>query len=274
MITIKTKEEIETLRQGGKILANVIEKIAKEIRIGTTTGQIEDMACDLIKKASARPSFKGYKSDLERKEFPTALCISINNQVVHTPALPSRRLMPGDIVGIDLGIEYPSYAEASEGKPFNEARRGFYTDMAVTIPVGKISAEAKKLIKATKKSLDMAIAEVKPGNHLSDIGRAVQNYIESQGFSVVRDLVGHGVGYAVHEDPQIPNFIVKNGKFEDAELKPGMVLAIEPMVNLGSPEIKSMPDGFTIETLDGGLSAHFEHTVVVTDNGREVLTKI
>jgi methionyl aminopeptidase len=222
------------------------------------------MACDLIKKAGARPSFKGYKSDLERKEFPTALCVSINNQVVHAPSLPSRRLAAGDIVGIDLGIEYP----------FENGEKGFYTDMAVTIPVGKISAEAKKLIKATKKSLGMAIAEVKPGNHLSDIGRAVQNCIESQGFSVVRDLVGHGVGYAVHEDPQIPNFIVKNGKFEDAELKPRMVLAIEPMVNAGSPEIKSMPDGFTIETLDGCLSAHFEHTVAVTDGGCEVLTEL
>lgn len=264
MITIKTEEEIEILRQGGKILAEVMSKIVKEIKPGITTGQIEDMACSLIKRVGARPSFKGYKSDFDRKEFPTALCVSVNNQVVHTPSFPSRRLIAGYIVGIDLGIEYP----------FKEGEKGFYTDMAITVPVGKISAEAKKLIKATKKSLDLAIAAVKPGNYLSDIGRAVQNYIESQGFSVVRDLVGHGVGYAVHEDPQIPNFIAKNGKFQDVELRPGMVLAIEPMVNNGSPEIKSMLDGFTIETLDGGLSAHFEHTVVVSENGCEVLTKM
>lgn len=264
MTTIKTEKEIEILREGGKILANIIKKIISEIKSGITTGQLEDLACSLIKKAGGRPSFKEYKTKEDNKPFPTALCISINDEVVHVPAMPSRRLNIGDIVGIDLGIEYP----------FEEEKKGFYTDMAITVPVGKISKEAKKLIKATKKSLDLAIKKIKPGNTLNDIGKTIEQFVEKQGFSVVRDLVGHGVGYDVHEDPQIPNFAIEGNKFDNIILKSGMVLAIEPMVNAGSYEIKNAPDGFSIKTADGSLSAHFEHTVAVTEKGCEVLTKI
>lgn len=264
MTTIKSEKEIEILKEGGKILANIIKKIISEIKPGITTGQLEDLACSLIKKAGGRPSFKEYKTKEDNKPFPTALCISVNDEVVHVPATPSRRLNIGDIVGIDLGIEYP----------FEEGKKGFYTDMAVTVPVGKISKEAKKLIKTTKKSLDLAIKKIKPGNTLNDIGKTIEQFVEKQGFSVVRDLVGHGVGYDVHEDPQIPNFAIEGKIFENIILKPGMVLAIEPMVNVGSYEIKNAPDGFSIKTADGSLSAHFEHTIIVTEDGCEIATKL
>jgi len=263
MITIKTTEEIEILKEGGKILAGVMKKIISEIKPGITTGRLEDLACSLIKKAGGRPSFKGYKTESDNKSYPSALCISINNEVVHAPAVPSRRLNFGDIAGIDVGMEYP----------FKEGKKGLYTDMAATVAVGKVSREAKKLIKATKKSLELGLKEIKAGRTLNDMARVIQGYVEKNGFSVVRDLVGHGVGYGVHEDPHIPNFAVENGRFENIIFKPGMVLAIEPMVNAGAYDIKNGADGFTIITSDGSLSAHFEHTIVVTEKGCEILTK-
>lgn len=264
MVTIKTDKEIEIIKEGGKILAKIMKKIVAEVKPGATTGQLEQLACTLIQEYGGRPSFKGYKSTLENIAFPTALCTSVNDEIVHTPALPSRRLNVGDIIGIDAGMEYP----------YNKDKKGFYTDMAVTVAVGKTSKQAKKLIKVTKKSLDLAIKQVKPGNSISLIGSAVEKYVEANGFSVVRDLVGHGVGYSVHEDPQIPNYVIKGRNFGDIIMKPGMVLAIEPMVNVGSHEIRNMPDGYTIKTIDKSLSAHFEHTVAVTKNGCEIITKI
>ena len=266
MVTIKTEKEIKVLRDGGKILANITKKLRNAVKPGITTGQLEQMACSLIREAGGCPSFKGYKTNLDNIAFPTALCTSINDEVVHTPALPSRRLNVGDIVGIDIGMEYPAYVssfakamddkEASAGKPCKENKKGLYTDMAITVPVGKVSKEAKKLINVTKKSLDLAIKQIKPNNKLTDIARAVQEYVESNGYSVVRDLVGHGVGYDVHEDPQIPNYVVEGKKFNNVILKPGMVLAIEPMVNVGSHEIKNVSDGLTIKTVDKSISAH------------------
>jgi methionyl aminopeptidase len=273
MVAIKTKDEIEKIKQGGCILANIMKKIIAEVKPGATTGQLEETACSLIQKAGGRPSFKGYKSKHDRAAYPTALCLSINDEVVHTPALPSRRLNAGDIIGIDIGMEFP-YGKPPSPPLSGGSVKGFYTDMAMTMPVGKISKEAKKLIKITKKSLELAIKQVKPGNSLNDIARAVQGFVEANGFSVVRDLVGHGVGYEVHEDPQIPNYVAGGKKFNDIILKPGMVLAIEPMVNVGSWEIKNMPDGMTIKTADGSLSAHFEHTIIVTEDGCEVATKV
>lgn len=262
MIIIKTKKEIEIIRQGGKILAGILNKLIKEVKPGVTTGHLEKMACDLIKKAGGRPSFKGYKSMRDARAFPTALCISINYEVVHGPALPSRELKAGDIVDIDIGMEYP----------YREDNHGYYTDMSATVPVGKISKEAKKLINVTRKSLGLAIKQVKPGNSLNDIGRAIQQFVEAEGFSVVRELVGHGVGIAVHEEPQVPNYEINDNSMDNVILKPGMVIAIEPMVNVGGWKIKTADDGFTIVTADGSLSAHFEHTVAVMEKGREVLT--
>jgi len=263
MIIIKSDKEIAILRAGGKILSAVLKEVASRVRPGTTTGELEQKAVSLIKAAGGRPAFKGYKTIHDARAFPTALCTSINSEVVHAPAVPSRKLNSGDIVGIDIGMEYP----------FGEKVHGYYTDMAITVAVGKITPAAKKLMKATKKSLMLAIEQVKPGNTLNDIGQTVQDSVEAEGFSVVRDLVGHGVGTAVHEDPQIPNYRILGSNFENTVLAPGMVIAIEPMVNMGGYKVKSLADGFTIATADKSLSAHFEHTVAVTETGHEVLTK-
>lgn len=274
MIVIKTKEQIEIIKQGGRILAVVMEKIAAEVKPGATTGRLEEVACSLIKAAGGRPSFKGYESGQDGESFPTALCVSINNEVVHVPSLPSRMLKEGDIIGVDLGMEYPVFVPqrgSSAGKP---AKQGYYTDMAMTVPVGKISREARRLIDVTRKSLELAIKEIKPGNTLNDIGRAVQTYVEANGFSVVRGLVGHGVGLAVHEEPQVPNFVIEKEGCNNMVFKPGMVLAVEPMVNAGDYEIKYGDDHFSVLTADGSLSAHFEHTVAVTEGGHIVLTEL
>ncbi len=264
MIIIKTAKEIEIIRQGGKILAGVLARLIKEVKPGATTGDLEELACLLIKKSGGRPAFKGYKSMHSSRAYPTALCTSINYEVVHAPSLPSRIINSGDIIGIDLGMEYP----------FGQEKHGYYTDIAQTVAVGKVNKKAKNLLAVTKKSLALAIAQVKPGNTLRDIGRAVEKYVESRGFSVVRDLVGHGVGNAVHEDPQIPNYEINGLGFENVILKPGMILAIEPMINEGDWRIKNCRDGFTIVTADGSLSAHFEHTIAVTENGYKIMTKL
>ena len=275
MVTIKKENEIALIREGGHILSGILKKIAAEVKPGVKTDYLEKMACDLIKQAGGRPAFKGYKTFLDDKGFPTALCTSINDEVVHAPAIPGRVLNEGDIIGIDVGMEYPIQEHPQNGKPYNKLSKkgGFYTDMAITVPVGNVGKDVQKLIDVTKKSLDLGIAQVKPGNTLNDIGRAIQKYAEAQGFSVVRDLVGHGVGFAVHEDPQVPNYEVRDRSMKNVTLKSGMVIAIEPMVNMGSYEIMGSEDGFTIVTTDESLSAHFEHTVVVTNNGCEILTK-
>lgn len=260
MITIKKANEIELIRQGGKILGQIMRQLIAEIKPGATTGHLEQMADFLIKQAGGRPSFKGFKSDKDDKPFPTALCACINNEVVHAPSLPSRELKAGDIINIDIGMEYPI-----------ANKRGYYTDMAATVAVGKVSREAQKLIRVTKRALILGIEQVRPGNSLNNIGKAIEQYVATSGFSVVRDLVGHGVGYDLHEDPQIPNYELSYNK--KIILKPGMVLAIEPMVNTGDFKVKTGADGLTILTVDGSLSAQFEHTVLVTEQGHEILTK-
>jgi len=255
MITIKNDKEIELLRQGGKILGSTMKRLFKEIKPGVTTGHLEQMADFLIKEAGGRPSFKGFRSSKKDKPFPTAICTCINDEVVHAPSLPTRELKSGDIINLDLGIEY----------------QGFYTDLAATAAVGKASREAQKLIRVAKQALAVALEQVRPGNSLNNIGKAVEQYVKAAGFSVVRDLVGHGVGYSVHEEPQIPNYDLADNK--KIILKPGMVLAVEPMINSGDWRIKDGPDGLTVLTADGSLSAQFEHTVLVTETGHEVLTK-
>jgi len=268
MITIKKDNEIELLRQGGKILGQILKQLIAEVRPGVTTGHLEQMANFLIKKSGGRPSFKGFKSDEGDKPYPTALCACVNDEVVHAPSLPSRELKSGDIINIDVGMEFPAYAETSSGKPVN---RGFYTDMAATAAVGKVSREAQKLIKVTKQALMLGIEQIRPGNSLNNIGKAIEQYVKANNFSVVRDLVGHGVGYELHEDPQIPNYDLSYNK--KIILKPGMVLAIEPMVNVGDWQVKEAADGLTFLTADGSLSAQFEHTILVTEQGHEILTK-
>lgn len=258
MIIYKTEAEIALIHEGGRRLGKILKRLTASIKPGTTTGELEALACQLIEQAGGRPSFKGYRSSPQGKPYPTALCISINHQVVHAPALPSRPIKAGDVVSIDIGMEYP-------------AENGLFTDMAVTVGIGSIGRAAEALIAATRKSLELAIKQVKPGASVYDIGRAVEDYVVSHGFSVVRDLVGHGVGKAVHEEPQIPNFPIEANK--RVMLKPGMVIAIEPMVNMGRHEVVTGPDGMSIDTADESLSAHFEHTVAVTRTGHLVLTK-
>jgi len=255
MSTIKTPKEIEILREGGKVLAQIIEEVSSMVKPGVSTFDLNKRADDLIKKAGGRASFRNYKPKGNKTSYPASLCVSINDEVVHAIPSKNKTLYDGDIVGIDLGMEY----------------KGLYTDMAVTLPVGEISDEAKKLIDTTKKSLELGIKAIKNGGFIGDIGFAVQQYAEGQDFSVVRDLVGHGVGHKVHEEPMVPNY-GKRGTGE--KLKTGMVLALEPMINIGTFNVTVDDDTWTIRTADNSLSAHFEHTVVVTDKGVEVLTKI
>jgi len=263
MISIKTKQEIEIIREGGKKLAKILKELSAEVVSGSQTGQLEELACKLIKKAGGRAAFKNLLIP-GNKRFPTAICTSINNEVVHAPALPSRELKKGDIIKIDIGMEYP----------YEKGVTGYYTDMAVTVPVGEIDNEVQRLVNITKKCLILGINQVKPGNDLNDIGRAIQNYAETEGFSVVKEMVGHGVGYDIHEEPQVPHFEVLDNSMKIITLKPGMVIAIEPMINMGDWRIKSSSDGYTYVTKDGSLSAQFEHTVAVTKEGYIVLTEL
>ena len=248
MITIKTEEEIQVMREGGKMLAHILEDIAKDIAPGVTTKQLDTKAEKLIKEAGAKPAFKGYEG------FPGIVCTAVNEEMVHT--VPSDKpLAKGDILSLDIGLIY----------------KGMYLDMARTYPVGEISLEASHLIKTTKKSLRIGIKKARPGNTVGDIGNTIQRFVEGQGYGVVRILCGHGIGKELHEDPKIANF----GKRGDGEeLKQGMVICIEPMVTAGKYDLKKADDGHGYVTKDGSLSAHFEDTVAITQDGAEILTKI
>ncbi|KKS26271.1 MAG: Methionine aminopeptidase [Parcubacteria group bacterium GW2011_GWC2_42_6] len=254
------------MRQGGEILAAVLAELAKNIKPGITTAFLDELAEQLIYEKGALPGFKGFDG------YPATLCTSINEEIVH--ALPSeRKMQAGDIISLDLGVLYPP--EQCGACPMAGGcggQRGLYTDAAITVAVGEISEEAKNLIVATRAALESAVRIIKPGQKLSKVSEAIQRKAEQAGFAVIRDLVGHGVGYELHEDPQIPNFIDRN--FRDVVLQEGMVLAIEPMLSLGSHAIKKSSDGFGFRTKDKSLAAHFEHTVAVTKNGGEVLTRI
>jgi methionyl aminopeptidase len=268
MIIIKNKKQIEIMRQGGKILAEILNEVAKAVKPGITTKELDELAQELIFAYGGKPAFLGYQG------FPAALCASVNDVIVHA-APKGDKLKESDIVGLDLGILYPFKDCAGcfmlRNCPPKKKIEGLYTDMAITVPVGKISKKAQKLIDTTKQSLEVGLKEVKPGNHIGDIGFAIQQFVESQGFSIVRNLVGHGVGKEVHEPPQIPNF---GKKGEGEKLKPGMTLAIEPMVAVGGYELEKTEDGHGFRVKDKSLTAHFEHTIVVTESGYDVLTKI
>jgi methionyl aminopeptidase len=247
MVNIYSEKEIEIMQKGGKILAKTLKILSKKVKSGITTAYLNKVAEDLIFSFGAQPSFKGFNG------YPAALCTSVNEEIVH--AIPSKRILKnGDILSLDLGVRY----------------RGLCTDAAITIPIGKIDKKVKKLITTTKKSLEIAIKQAKSNNHLEDIGWATQNYVEKQGFNVIRELVGHGVGKQVHEDPQILNY---GRKGQGIELKEGMVLAVEPMVAMRNWRIKKGEDGFSYKTLDNGLCAHFEHTIAITKRGPKILTK-
>ena len=247
----KQPEEIEAIGRGGKILGAILERTAQMVRPGISTAELNDYAEREIRIAGGRPSFIGYGD--RKNPFPAGLCTSINDAVVHGVPSSEDILKEGDIIGLDIGMEY----------------EGFYTDTAVTVPVGKVSAEASKIIKVTEQALKNAIKAAKPGNRIGDIGFAMQSLAEGSGFSVVRDLVGHGVGYAVHEDPSVPCY-GKPGV--GIELVENMVLAIEPMICQQKPRVIFDSDGWTIRTSDGGLAAHFEHTIAITAKGAKILT--
>lgn len=248
MISIKSPRELELMRFAGQVVAQVLAQLEEAVTEGVTTRELDAMAERIIRKAGCIPAFKGYQG------FPGSICASINEEVVH--GIPgSRRLRQGDIISIDVGAVY----------------KGYYGDAAVTVPVGEVTPEARRLIEVTREALNKGLEKAAEGNHLTDISFAIQSYVESNGFSVVRNYVGHGIGNQMHEEPQIPNF-GKPGR--GPRLKEGMVLAIEPMVNAGDWQVEVLPDNWTVVTLDRKLSAHFEHTVAVTKNGGEILTKL
>ena len=247
MIEIRSPEEIENVRTAGKAVRKVLDVLCNKAAPGVSTRQLDKIAEEIIRQANGTAAFKGYKG------YPSATCASVNSVVVHGIPSDDEVLKEGDIISFDVGVGI----------------NGYYADAAVTIAIGKISESAQKLIDVTRKSLDLGIDKALEGNRVSDISYAVQQFVESNGFSVVRKFVGHGIGRELHEEPEIPNFGQPN---KGARLKEGMLLAIEPMVNEGSYEVKIRPDGWTACTKDGLLSAHFEHTVLVRKNKAEILT--
>lgn len=276
MLSLKLPEEIRALREGGRRLAAILAQLVKATRPGVTTGALEDLANSLIMAVGGATAFKNYPMG-GGIFFPSTLCISINDEVVHGSSLPSRSIQSGDIVDLDIGMAWP-VTEALRKKfrlPRNPqtAHGGFFTDMCVTVGVGKISAAAKKLLQVTQECLERGIKAAKPGQRLNDIARAISSHAEKHGYGVVRDLVGHGVGYLAHEKPDVMNFIIDERAPENIRLEPGLVIAIEPMINAGDWRVKVADNDYTILTADGSLSAHFEHTVVITESGAEILTQ-
>lgn len=247
MIRIYNQEEIEILREGGKRLAQIVKALAKEIRANKTGKEVDDFARDLFKKSGGKPSFLNYQG------FPAAVCISVNNEVVHTAPMDGR-FKDGDIVGLDVGMNYG----------------GYHTDMAITLPVGKIDNKTAGFVMTAKAALGSAIKVCKPKATTGDVGYVVQNFVEKKGYSVVRELAGHGVGKKLHMDPSVPNY---GKKGSGITLKKGMILAIEPIINMGKADIISEKKKHCIRTKDNSLSAHFEHTVLITEKGAEILTQ-
>lgn len=248
---VKSQKEIEIIAEGGKLLRDCLYRTADLVKPGVSTWELNEFAHAAIKKAGGKPSFIGYGP--KNNPYPAALCTSINDVVVHGIPRKTDILQEGDIIGLDIGMQY----------------KGLFTDTAITVKVGKVDAKAEKLVSITKQCLDEAIKQARPGNRTGDIGFTIQSIAEAAGFSVVRDLVGHGVGYAVHEDPAVPCY----GKKGTGELlEAGMVIAIEPMLTIGSHEIVFEDDGWTIATEDGSWSAHFEHTLAITNKAARILT--
>ncbi len=255
MIVRKNMAELEKMRAAGLLVWKVLDTLKKMVAEGVTTYDLEVTAEKMISEGGARPAFKGYSTPSAGTKFPFVLCTSVNEEIVHGMPSQKRVLKSGDIVSIDTGVQL----------------NGYYGDSAITVGVGEISEEAKRLLEVTRESLELAIEKARPGNRLFDICGTVERHVTSHGFSVVREFVGHGIGTQMHEEPQIPNYVDR--KNENPRLKEGMVLAIEPMVNAGGPASRVRADRWTAVTEDGKYSAHFEHTVAVTANGPWVLTR-
>ncbi len=242
MIIYKSREEIEMMDRCNRVVAQILAEVAGQVEPGVTTADLDQLADRMCRDASVRPAFKGYRG------YPCVLCTSVNEEVVHGIPSPKKLLKEGDIIGLDFGVVLD----------------GYFGDAAVTVPVGRIPRETQDLLRVTRESLQRGIAAARPGNRLSDISAAVQRHVESHGYSVVREFVGHGIGTALHEDPQVPNY---GAPGSGPVLKEGLVLAIEPMVNIGGPGVRIHADGWTASTLDGSLSAHFERSIAITADG-------
>lgn len=249
MIHLKSAKEIETMKGASKIVAEILLELRENVRDGVTTADLDKIAEEMTLKKKAKPAFKGYRG------FPASLCVSVNDQVVHGIPTSKRTLKNGDIVGLDFGVIYD----------------GYYGDSAVSVAVGPISPDVDRLLKITEQCLYRAIEQAIPGNFISDISGAVQKLADANNFGIVREFCGHGIGRSLHEDPPVLNY-VQNGK--GPKLKAGLVLAIEPMINLGTEKVRVLDDGWTVVTADGQPSAHFEHTIAITANGPEILTKL
>lgn len=256
MAFVKTPEEIEKMRQGGKLLSKALGAAIAAIRPGVRMFELDAIAEQVIREGGGEPSFKGYKTHRDEPPFPSTLCISRNEEMVHGLGNRSIVLKEGDIVGLDIGCWY----------------QGLCTDMAVSVPVGVISPAAEKLMRVTRESLFAGVAAAKVGNHVIDISRAVQDVIQPHGYGIVRALVGHGVGHKVHEDPSVPNYVDK--RVPNPELQEGMCLALEPMISMGDWDVETADDDWTVVLVDGSLGAHFEVTIVLTKDGPEVITPL
>lgn len=275
MVYIKTEEEINVIREGGKILHRILDQVALEVKPGVSAAYLESIAVKEIAAASGRPAFKDYPMG-GGIYFPTALCISVNEEVVHGAATEDKVFKSGDIVDIDVGMEWPIDKSIREENNFPTNKHsklgGFYTDMCKTVPVGAISKENKKLLSITKECLYKSMKKVKEGARINDIAEVIEDLAESHGYGVVRDLVGHGVGYKAHEAPDVFHFTIDDNSPENIKLKAGMVICIEPMINRGTWEIDVADNEYTIISKDKSYSAHFEHTILVTKNGYKILT--
>jgi methionyl aminopeptidase len=255
-ITLRSRREIELVRKAGRVVADVLSKLQETAKPGVTTGQLDAVASQMTADAGVQALFRGVRSPVARSPFPACICTSVNDQVVH--GIPSRtvKLENGDILSVDFGVK----------------RDGYCADAAVTIAIGNISGHKRQLIEVTRQVLDIAIARSAPAVKWSDVAAEMQNYAESAGFSVVKDFVGHGIGREMHEEPRVPNFVSEDLLAEDIVLAEGMILAVEPMINAGASDVKTLRNGWTVVTGDGKCSAHFEHTIAILAKGCEVLT--
>jgi methionyl aminopeptidase len=275
MIYLKNREEIEVISQGAKILADILKHILSLVKPGASTAYIEKIAEEMIIEAGGRPAFKNYPLG-GGIFFPSTVCASINNEVVHGSTLPDRLIKAGDIVDLDIGMEWPISQDIRDKynlvKNKHSKLGGFYTDTCATVGAGKTAKSALKLMKVCQESLDKAISLVKPGVYLNEIGMVIERKAKEAGYSVVKDFVGHGLGYFAHEAPDIYNYNIGRNSSSNIKLEEGMVIAIEPMINLGAEDIKIADNGYTVLTEDDSLSAHFEHTIAVLEKGAKVLT--
>jgi methionyl aminopeptidase len=253
----KSRREIELMRAAGRLVHEILTAIAEAVRPGTTTRELDALAEEMIRRAGAEALFKGQKTPQAKVPYPSVICTSVNEEVVHGIPGP-RPLKEGEIVSVDVGVRLAGYCG----------------DAATTFPVGKVAPPVRRLLDVTEHALQIAVESTRPGGRWSDVARQMQQYVEGAGFSVVRDFVGHGIGREMHEDPKVPNFVDKHGRQGDIRLEPGLVLAVEPMVNMGTAKVMYAPDGlgWAVVTRDGRWAAHFEHTLAVTEKGADVLT--